>query len=132
MTEQQILLLGILFAVGFAVVFATFSVVERRRASAADQRKPFASEESDRTNSKDESQEREANSQPRKSRWFEVLGVDENASLVTIQQAYRKQISQYHPDKIVGMAEELRELANQRTVEINEAYQLAKRHSNMK
>jgi len=132
MNDQQVLLLGSLFAVGFVVVFVMFSIVERRRASACDQNRSFANEECETANPNEKRQERETNSQPRNILWFEVLGVAENASWVAIQQAYRKQISQYHPDKIAGMAEELRKLANQRTVEINEAYQLAKEHSNKK
>ena len=40
--------------------------------------------------------------------------------------AYHLTMSQWHPDKLEMMAQELREYATRRTVRINEAYQLVK------
>ena len=37
-------------------------------------------------------------------------------------QAYRRLISQYHPDKLTGVAEELRRQAEQKAADINAAY----------
>lgn len=51
-----------------------------------------------------------------------VLGVTEDASDAEIDQAYRRLISQYHPDKLVGVAEELRHEAEAKASEINAAY----------
>ncbi len=51
-----------------------------------------------------------------------VLGVTEDASDAEVDQAYRRLISQYHPDKLVGVAEELRREAEERASEINGAY----------
>lgn len=53
---------------------------------------------------------------------YRVLGVLEDATDAEVEQAYRRLISQYHPDKLVGVAEELREQADQRAGEINAAY----------
>jgi DnaJ-domain-containing protein 1 len=53
---------------------------------------------------------------------FEVLDVPENASMEDIEQAYRKKISDYHPDKVANAAPELKALAEQRAREINAAY----------
>ena len=39
-----------------------------------------------------------------------------------MDQAYRRLISQYHPDKMAGVAEELREQAEKKASEINAAY----------
>ena len=42
--------------------------------------------------------------------WGEVLEVLPAASSREIQAAYRKQMSQYHPDKVATLGQELREL----------------------
>ncbi len=53
---------------------------------------------------------------------YRVLGITEDASDAEVEQAYRRMISQYHPDKLVGVAEELRRLAEDKASEINGAY----------
>ncbi len=53
---------------------------------------------------------------------FDILDVPENASMEDIEQAYRKKISDYHPDKVANAAPELKALAEQRAREINAAY----------
>jgi DnaJ-domain-containing protein 1 len=57
----------------------------------------------------------------------EVLGVEPDADDATIRRAYQKMIGEYHPDKIAGMAPELRHLAERRTMEINAAYERLRR-----
>jgi DnaJ-domain-containing protein 1 len=54
--------------------------------------------------------------------WHEVLGVGPAANLQQIKAAYRKKISQYHPDKTAGLGDELRRVAELYTKEINLAY----------
>ena len=51
-----------------------------------------------------------------------MLGVDPAASQAEIDSAYRRLISQYHPDKVAGAAPELREAAERKAREINAAY----------
>lgn len=58
----------------------------------------------------------------RNAKAYEVLGVAEHATLEEIEQAYRKKISDYHPDKVANAAPELKALAEQRAREINAAY----------
>ncbi len=53
---------------------------------------------------------------------YRVLGVTEDASDAEVDQAYRRLISQYHPDKLVGVAEELRREAEAKASDINAAY----------
>jgi preprotein translocase subunit Sec63 len=53
---------------------------------------------------------------------YEVLEVDSQASDDDIEAAYRRQMAQYHPDKVDGAAKEIRELAEKRASEINTAY----------
>lgn len=57
--------------------------------------------------------------------WYQTLGVSESASLEEIDHAYRVQISQYHPDKVASLGEELRQLAETRSKQINAAYDIA-------
>jgi len=60
---------------------------------------------------------------------YELLGVSENASDSEIKKAYRRQMNQHHPDKLVarGMPEEMIKIANEKTQEIKEAYELIKK-----
>lgn len=55
---------------------------------------------------------------------YQVLGVKLDASEAEIKRAYRRLMSQHHPDKLVakGMPEEMIRIANERTQEIREAY----------
>lgn len=62
---------------------------------------------------------REANS---KDPWS-VLGIGKDASPEEIKRAYRQLAFKYHPDKMVHLGEEFRELAENRFKEIQRAYQ---------
>ena len=59
---------------------------------------------------------------------YEVLEVRPGASQEEIATAFRKLVQQYHPDKVVNLGPELRELAEQRMKEINGAYEQLKRY----
>lgn len=52
-----------------------------------------------------------------------VLGVSPGASKQEIQAAYRKAAQQYHPDKVAHLGPELQELAREKFVEIQAAYE---------
>jgi len=58
--------------------------------------------------------------------WFNVLGVSESASKDQITIAYKKMISQYHPDKVASLGVEIRDLSESMTKKINVAYSYAK------
>ena len=53
---------------------------------------------------------------------YRVFNLTSDASDAEVDQAYRRLISQYHPDKMAGAAEELREQAEKKASEINAAY----------
>ena len=53
---------------------------------------------------------------------YAELGLTAEASDAEIDQAYRRLMSQYHPDKLAGAAPELREQAEKRARAINAAY----------
>ena len=57
-----------------------------------------------------------------------VLGVREGASMSEITAAYRKMVFTYHPDKVMNLPAEARELSEWRMKEINAAYSELKRH----
>jgi DnaJ-domain-containing protein 1 len=60
--------------------------------------------------------------------WFEVLEVEQHASAEEIAAAYKRRISQYHPDKVQHLGPELVRLAEQHAKQINAAYDTAMRH----
>jgi DnaJ like chaperone protein len=57
--------------------------------------------------------------------WFEILEVKSSASLDEIKSAYKKKISQYHPDKVSSLGPEFTSIAEQKTKKINAAYEEA-------
>ena len=59
--------------------------------------------------------------------WWSVLQVDRFASSEDIQRAYKKLMSQYHPDKVASLGEDLRAVAESKSKEINGAYAEAMR-----
>jgi len=54
---------------------------------------------------------------------YTVLGVRKGASSKEIQEAYRRLANQYHPDKVMHLGSEFKELADIRFKEIQAAYQ---------
>ncbi|MGO1002808.1 MULTISPECIES: J domain-containing protein [Lysobacter] len=53
---------------------------------------------------------------------YAVLGLSTDASDSEVDQAYRRLMAQYHPDRVTQAAPELRSQAEQRAREINRAY----------
>lgn len=54
---------------------------------------------------------------------YRELGVSENASDGEVERAYRRLITQYHPDRLQGVAPELRKQAEDKASRINRAYE---------
>ena len=59
---------------------------------------------------------------------YAALDIDETADVNDIKRAYRRLISQHHPDKLVakGLPEEMMKIAAERTHEIRQAYEIIK------
>ena len=53
---------------------------------------------------------------------YAVLGLSADASEAEIDRAYRRLMSQYHPDRVAGAAPDLQKLAETKSREINAAY----------
>ncbi len=54
---------------------------------------------------------------------YDVLGVPRDASLAEIRRRYRERLLEVHPDRVEHLGGEFRELAEQKTRELNEAFQ---------
>ena len=55
---------------------------------------------------------------------YEILGIKNNATNEEIQAAYKQKVKQYHPDKVSHLGEELQKVANEKFIEIKNAYDL--------
>ncbi len=58
---------------------------------------------------------------------YQVLGVTEGAPMADIRRRYRDLVLQYHPDRVQHLGKELQKLAEEKTREINKAYQEIKK-----
>ncbi|HVN87489.1 MAG TPA: DnaJ domain-containing protein [Candidatus Binatia bacterium] len=54
---------------------------------------------------------------------YRILGVEPGAAPGEIAHAYRDQMKRYHPDRVADLGEELQQLAHQKAVEIQRAYE---------
>ena len=52
----------------------------------------------------------------------EILGISRNATKEEIKQAYRQSIKKYHPDKLSHLGKDFSNLANEKFLEIQRAY----------
>jgi len=59
---------------------------------------------------------------------YDLLGVSADVSDTDLKKAYRRQMNQHHPDKLVakGLPEEMMDIATAKTQEIKAAYELIK------
>jgi DnaJ like chaperone protein len=67
------------------------------------------------------------------SKAYDILGISKSASDAEVKKAYRRLMSQHHPDKLIakGLPEEMIQFATEKTQEIKAAYEQIKdsRHS---
>jgi hypothetical protein len=77
-----------------------------------------------------QNEEREAgtpSARPTRAAWHKILRVPPDSSMEDIRRAYRRRMSEYHPDKVAQLGEEIRQVADQKSKEINAAYEEASR-----
>jgi len=58
---------------------------------------------------------------------FAILEISPEVSNDKIKRAYLSKMKEYHPDKVENLGKEIRLLAEQKTKEINEAYNLLRK-----
>jgi DnaJ like chaperone protein len=65
---------------------------------------------------------------------YQVLGISKSASDAELKKAYRRLMSQHHPDKLVakGLPEEMMRVATEKTQEIKLAYELVKKRRGLR
>ena len=54
---------------------------------------------------------------------YEILGIKPGAGMEEIQAAYRRAVQAYHPDKVSHLGKEFQDLAQEKFIEIQEAYE---------
>jgi len=59
---------------------------------------------------------------------YKLLGISSSATDQEVKKAYRRQMNQHHPDKLVskGLPQEMMDIANQKTQDIKTAYEMIK------
>ena len=58
---------------------------------------------------------------------YSILGTNASASPEEIKKAYIVKVKEYHPDKVSGLGEELKTLAESKTKDINKAFEIIKK-----
>lgn len=64
--------------------------------------------------------------------WHRVLEVAPDAPMEEVRAAYRRLMSQYHPDKVAALGAELRSLAERKSKQIAQAYREAEAASDQR
>lgn len=116
MTSYEIGVIAVLGLVGYwgTTVLIRFFKKESEWTANQESRK----NDYQKTNNQRESRQESASNKS----WYEVLDVSPSASLPDIKAAYKRKISMYHPDKVSSMGPEFNEIAQNKSKEINIAY----------
>ena len=128
MSSLEIVVVIVFAYIGYLIVNVFISSKEKSKgANSNPHANNTSSRESQNQNSKGYQQESKAHDGDYISaNWFNILDVPRTASLEIIASAYKRKISQYHPDKVANLGSELKELADLKSKQINAAYNHAK------
>jgi len=61
---------------------------------------------------------------------YNILGVDSDASIINIKKAYRKHALECHPDRVAHLGEEQKKAANEKFLQLKQAYNVIKKERN--
>lgn len=56
-------------------------------------------------------------------KWYKILGISKDATDSEVKKAYRKMAVKYHPDKLIGVSEDIQKLAEKKFLAVKEAYE---------
>ena len=127
MATKGVFVLLFSVAVG-AFVFKTILKDEPKKVEAGEptvSKSQSEGESSSKTKNENTSSSKLRGDVPQSGNWHQVLNVSAGSSIDDIRQAYKKLMSQYHPDKVASLGKELRDLAEKKTKAITLAYRQA-------
>jgi DnaJ-domain-containing protein 1 len=67
-------------------------------------------------------------SSPTLDQAYKILEVNPDAGIVEIKSAYKKKMLEYHPDRVSNLGEEIKNLAEKKTKQINESFITIKKY----
>ena len=68
-----------------------------------------------------------SNENSNSEKWYKILGLTKDATDSEVKKAYRKMAVKYHPDKLIGVSEDIKKLAEKKFLAVKEAYEQIKR-----
>ena len=60
---------------------------------------------------------------PNRENYYQLLNIPYSANPAQITRAYREQMKRYHPDRVADLGTELQQVAHQKTLDIQRAYE---------
>jgi len=63
-------------------------------------------------------------------KYYDILGVSLDSDEAVIKSAYRDLVKKYHPDKLINVSPEIKDLAKEKFNSVNEAYNVIKKSKN--
>ena len=64
-----------------------------------------------------------ANGNSNSEKWYKILGLTKDATDAEVKKAYRKMAIKYHPDKLIGVTEDIKKLAQEKFLSVKESYE---------
>ena len=55
--------------------------------------------------------------------WYTILGITKDATDLDVKKAYRKMAVKYHPDKLIGVSQDIKNLAEEKFLAVKDAYE---------
>ncbi len=59
---------------------------------------------------------------------YATLSINSSVTIEEIKSAYKQKVKEYHPDRVASLGVELKQLAEQKTQQINKAYDMIKNY----
>ena len=56
-------------------------------------------------------------------KWYTILGITKDATDTEVKKAYRKMAVKYHPDKLIGVSDDIKKLAEEKFLVVKESYE---------